>query len=537
MENYDPKQSLNQQIADFNITNTEPMGAANDDGNANPLTLVRKSNHDAKNKLKPDIGINNLEQLYKIIVSNAGRIDFNTYIDAMGGNHEKYIKDGKSKIPLSVTAVIANDYLIILVSLLGYSLSQLYNNDAEVKVTYLFNGKYWLPITEGFIRNLLRNVLVKMGYDPLESQTVGLSDLLVRTSWNKVPKSPNKNNRQILINLDNGTLEIMPNGEVKQLRFNPDNFMLYCLPYEYNHNSKTPLFTKYLDRVLPDKESQKVLQELLGIIFIKNINLEKIGILYGSGANGKSVLLKIITALLGENNISQMDLKSLTTDSNAANNRAQLMGKLLNFAPEINGKGEQAHDLIKRMASCEAIQVKMLYKDTITITDYAKLIFNADVLPSDVGHSHGFFRRFLIVEFGKTITDEEKDPELANKIMANELPGVLNWIIEGTKRLQQNKQFSSCKKSDELLDRYRLESDVVAMWIAERSYIPHEYLSKLLKDLSLDLKDFASNGGYKYPSAKTIADRLRNLGFKTEKPKGYPTKVYITVNNNIIPNF
>lgn len=530
MDNYDPKQALNQQIADFNISNTEPIGAANDDGNANTLSLVRKSNQDAKNKLIPEIGINNLEQLHKVIVSNAGKVDFNAYIDAMGGNHKKYIKEDKTRIPLPVTAVIANDYLVNLFYLLGYSISQLYSNDTEVKAGYLFNGKYWQPITEGFIRNLLRSILVKMGYDPLESQTVGLSDLLVRTFWNKAPKSPAKDNNRILINLANGTLEVMPNGEVKQQRFSPDNFMLYCLPYKYSHDSKTSLFSKYLDRVLPDKDSQNVLQELLGSIFIKNINLEKIGILYGNGANGKSVLLKIITALLGENNISQMDLKSLTTDSNAANNRAQLMGKLLNFAPEINGKGEQAHDLIKRMASGEAIQVKMLYKDTITITDYAKLIFNANVLPSDVEHSHGFFRRFLIVEFGETITDEEKDPELANKIIANELPGVLNWIIEGTKRLQQNKKFSPCKKSDDILKQYRTDSDVVAMLVEERSYTHSNNIPKLLADIYKELDDFARRSGYKTPSIKTVADRLRNLGFKQRK--GKPVAFYMIVKTN-----
>lgn len=525
MNNYDPKQALNQQIADFNITNTEPMGAANDDGNVNTLSLVRKSNHEAKNKLKPDVGINNLDQLHKIIVSNAGKVDLNDYIDMFGGNHEKYIKDGKIKIPLSIVAVVANDYLISLITLLGYSVSQLNSNDVEIKAAYLFNGKYWQPITEWFIRNLLRSVLVKMGYDPLESQTVGLSDLLVRTFWSKAPKSPSKDNKRILINLVNGTFEIMPNGEVKQQPFSQTDFMLYCLPYEYSYDSKKPLFTKYLDRVLPDKESQNVLQELLGCIFIKNINLEKIGILYGCGANGKSVLLKIITALLGENNISQMDLKSLTTDSNAANNRMHLMGKLLNFAPEINAKGEQSHDLIKRMASGEAIQVKMLYKDTITITDYAKLMFNANVLPADVEHSHGFFRRFLIVEFGETISDEEKDPELANKIIANELSGVLNWIIEGTKRLQQNKHFSTCKKSDEILKQYRTDTDVVAMLIEDRNYAPSESMLKILKELYSELEEFARENGYKLPSTKTVAERLRTMSFSQRK--GKPVAFYM----------
>jgi putative DNA primase/helicase len=538
----DAIESLNQQIIDNDVPNAQPypieelMRAANDAGNSNIYKLVKQSQEQAKNPIPATIGVNNLDEIYKIIESNAGAINFDAYIDALGGNHERYIKDGKSKIPQSIIAVVVSDYLINLTSQIGYKLAQLYSNDIEVKAGYLFNGKYWQPFNEGFIRNLLRDILVKMGYDPLEAQTVRLLNTLVQTFWTKAPKCPSRDNNQILINLDNGTLEISPDGSVKQRKFSQCDYMLYCLPYAYDAKALSPLFTEYLNRVLPDKESQNILQELMGSVFIKNINLEKIGILYGSGANGKSVLMKIIITLLGNSNVSQMDLKALTTDRNADNNRAQLMGKLLNFAPEINAKGEQAHDLIKRMASGEAIQVKILYKDTITISDYAKLIFNANMLPSDVELSHGFFRRFLIVEFDQTISDKEKDPELANNIIANELPAVLNWMIEGAKRLQQNKKFSMCKKSDDLLNRYRLESDVVAMWIEERGYIPHEFLTKLLKDLTPDLRDFAMSGGYKSPSDKTIAERMRNLGFKTEKPKGYPTRIYITNHININKN-
>ncbi len=540
-QNESQKQSmemLEKQVADYNINNVEPVEICepmSDSGTAvkvNTYAMVKESQERAKNRLSVVAGLSNIDDLHKIIVSNAGLIDFNRYIDALGGDHKRYIKDGKSRIPQAIIAVIACDYLINLTNLIGYSLAQLFSNDMEVKAGYLFNGKYWQPFNEGFIRNLLRDVLVKMGYDPLEAQTIRLLSTLIQTFWTKAPKCPSRDNNLILINLDNVTLEIAPDGCVKQRKFSRNDYLLYCLPYAYNPKELSPLFTAYLNRVLPDMESQNVLQELMGSVFIKNINLEKIGILYGSGANGKSVLLKIITALLGDSNISQMDLKALTTDRNADNNRAQLMGKLLNFAPEINAKGEQAHDLIKRMASGEAIQVKMLYKDTITISDYAKLVFNANVLPTDVELSHGFFRRFLIVEFGQTIGEDEKDPELANKIIANELPAVLNWMIEGAKRLQQNKRFSACQKSDELLAQYRLESDVVALWLDDRGYIPHDVSNKSLRDLYLDLQDYAKDGGYKTPSAKNVAKRMRDLGFKQRK--GKPVVIYLIIKT---PNY
>lgn len=222
-----------------------------------------------------------------------------------------------------------------------------------------------------------------------------------------------------------------------------------------------------------------------------------------------------------------MDLRSLTIDKNADNNRYQLMNKLLNFASEINAKGDQAHDLIKRMASGEAIQVKLLYKDTITISDYAKLIFNANTLPTDVEHSLGFFRRFLIIPFDRIIDEDERDPDLANKIISTELDGVLNWVIEGTQRLQRQKKFSQCRKSDEILSKYKLDSDVVAIFIDENCYLMSQESARELKDLHEEFMAFVSSHGYKPMSDRAFAKRLRAIGFRTDKPDGSRTKVYI----------
>ncbi len=541
--------SLNRQVADYNINNVEPVeicepvsdskqvvdtnihqealnthSTPNSGDISNPAPTYAENSANSVNHLKihkTDVtGISNPDQLHDIIINQVSEIDFLSYIDEMGGNRNKYIREDKTRIPAAIVAVVVCDYAIKIIDRVGYAICQLCDGDSEIKSAYLFNGKYWLNITDRWIKNLLRDMLLKMGYDPLEARTFAIGIALINSFWDFIPASPSKDNNNVLINLKNCTLHIMPSGEIRQQKFNPADFLMYSLDYDYSSNPACPLFTKYLNRVLPDKQSQNVLQELIGSIFIKNINLEKIGILLGSGANGKSVLLKIISAMLGNQNISQMDLKSLTTDRNADNNRSHLFGKLLNFAPEINARGEQAHDLIKRMASGEAITAKLMYKDTFVMTDYAKLIFNANTLPTDVEHTHGFFRRFLIVHFNQTISDQEKDPELAAKIIASELPAVLNWVIEGTKRLQKNKEFSDCEKSSEMLADYQLSSDIVALWIDEHCYIPHETITKALKDLYTEFASYATQCGHKkIPIDRTLAKRLEFLGFKKRRGK------------------
>lgn len=471
------------------------------------------------------------EQILESVLKDIIKVDYLDYIAVIGGNPDKYMKDGVPKIPQRIIAVMIAHYTHEVMNKKGYYLRQLFTGGVNGTVIYLYNGKYWQIVDRVWIKELLQGVLIATGYDKLEAQTIYLANLLLDTFYQNTPLQPNVISNKVLINLNNGTLEILPDGKTSLNSYNHSDLMMYCLPYEYTANTTGELFMSYLNRVLPDRESQAILQELLGSIFVKNINLEKIGVLLGSGANGKSVLLKVVTALLGDSNVSQMDLKALTTDRNADNNRSHLMGKLLNFAPEINARGEQAHDLIKRMASGEAIQVKMLYKDTITIKDYAKLIFNANTLPTDNEISEGYFRRWLIIHFDQTIRDSEKDPELANKIISSDLPYVLNWIIEGARRIAKNKAFSKCDKSNEILTQYQLESDVVALWVDDCGYVPHESNPVLLKDLYDKFKSWAYEQGYfKIPVNKTVSKRLDSLGFK--KRKGKPLGFFMIIKSS-----
>jgi putative DNA primase/helicase len=58
--------------------------------------------------------------------------------------------------------------------------------------------------------------------------------------------------------------------------------------------------------------------------------------------------------------------------------------------------------------------------------DYAKLIFNVNRMDSaNIEHTHGFYRRLLIIPFNQTIAEDKQDRDLHTKILANKA-GVLN---------------------------------------------------------------------------------------------------------------
>jgi putative DNA primase/helicase len=262
---------------------------------------------------------------------------------------------------------------------------------------------------------------------------------------------------KVLINLQNGTFEITTQG-VKQMGFSPDDFLTYQLPFEYYPTAECPIFMRYLNRVLPDQSSQAVLAEFCGLLFIRNGNrlkIEKCLVLYGKGANGKSVFFEVLTALLGRPNVSFFTLQELTNQSGYY--RANIGDKLVNYASEISRQMNTA--MFNRLASGEPFIARHIYERPIEVVHYAKMIFNANELPKDTEQLHSYFRRLLIIPFCVTIPEAEQDKELHRKIIDNELAGVFNWILAGLKRLLLNKDFTYCQAAADCLEQYRIDSD------------------------------------------------------------------------------
>jgi putative DNA primase/helicase len=187
-------------------------------------------------------------------------------------------------------------------------------------------------------------------------------------------------------------------------------------------------------------------------------------------------------------------------------NRCALGSALLNFGSEINERCDA--ELFKKMASGEPIEARKLYNDAYIMRDYARLAFNANILPKDTEHTTGFFRRFLIIPFNETITESEKDPELARKIINTELSGVFNWVMGGLRRLRLQRKFSSCIAADEALATYLKESDSTAGFLEEGCWMA-DANHKIGKGALYDAyRDYCKDAGHHALSKANFGTRL-----------------------------
>lgn len=323
----------------------------------------------------------------------------------------------------------------------------------EDQCVYCYTGTYWVRIEDFDLKVFLKYAYEKMSGNKIKaSQRETVEGLFKQFPYTVMGLTTGQDKEKI--NFLNGTLELKTGN---LMRHSYQDYFRYVLPYNYDPDATCQLFMKYLDRVLPDKDTQKVLAEYTGWIFT-SLKLEKCLFLYGSGRNGKSVFVDIVESLLGKENISHESLSDMC-GGNGDRSRANLSGKLLNTCSDV-APNAFSGDIFKRIASGEPISTRLLYKDVATLTDYAKMIFCLNELPKTNDKSNGYFRRFLIIPFNIQIPKSEVDPKLAEKIASTELPGIMNWVLEGRRRLITQSGFTESSLCQKQLEEYRYGSGI-----------------------------------------------------------------------------
>lgn len=380
----------------------------------------------------------------------------------------------------------------------------------------VYTGTHWRPVDENVLKAFLGHAAERLGVGDIDAEYCNFQKKLFEQFETSANFSTPERPKITLVNFPNGTLEIDDRKQTLNLRpHDPKDGLTHVLPFTYDTNATCPKFQKYLDRVLPDKNLQKILLEYIGYLFVRTstLKLEKALILCGPGANGKSVAADVITALLGRENVTSYSLQSLTDQG--GHYRAQLANKLLNYIFEIGTRLESS--IFKALVSGEPIEARPLYKDPIIISEYAKLIGNCNELPRDVEQTHAFFRRFLIIPFNQTIPEKEQDKALAQKIIEKELSGVFNLVLQGLRRLLENRNFTHSNIVDETLTTYKRESDSVQMFLYDEGYVKSQKKFAASSKLYDEYRYYTDDNGHKPVSQVVFSKRLKASGFVFER--------------------
>ncbi|TWH82564.1 DNA primase family protein [Sedimentibacter saalensis] len=280
-----------------------------------------------------------------------------------------------------------------------------------------------------------------------------------------------------VINLKNGILNL---DTFEILAHNPQYLSTIQLPISYDNKALAPRFIQFLKEITcGDNELIVVIQEMIAYLLSSDMKAEKAFFLLGSGANGKSVLTTIITYLIGKDNISSIPL----SEFNKQFGLEGIINKKVNIAAENEMGGKSLNtENFKAIISGDNIEINIKYKPSISYRPTCKLVFVTNNLPDTLDITNGFFRKIMIIPFLRTFKPEERNVNLTNELL-EELPGILNWAIEGLKRLRENNFiFSKCKVIEEYTNNYCLEQNPVKEFFMEHV--------KVAKDCKTKQSDF-----------------------------------------------
>jgi len=390
---------------------------------------------------------------------------------------------------------------------------------SENGLYYVWTGKYWRSLEQDALKRFIKQYIKKRGLVPHRSSSVvdGVYKNIAISTGGITYKREESTQ---LLNLNNGVLFISKDA-IDFKSHNKSYNLNYCLDFNYIPNRNNQLWQKFLDDVLPNRQTQRTFQQVIGNLLIRGLKIEVLPFLYGTGGNGKSVVLEVLTGLFGRDNVTTYSLTKITTDEKI---RARIAdGKIMNLSSE-NNMGNVNIDVAKAYSSNEPLDARLNYGNPFEIYNYAKFLGNVNKLSvMDGERTHAIARRQIIIPFLRNLGEDKSitvDIDLHNKILKDKA-GVLNWILDGIMEVLKNRDIFKSEEVTRLLERYKRDTNPVHQMLEENGYkvveegtIPKTmYLT--LKDLYSDYTDFVQEIGVgKLSRAKFKDDLLTYTGVK-----------------------
>lgn len=276
-----------------------------------------------------------------------------------------------------------------------------------------------------------------------------------------------------LVAFNNGIYDLVT-GELKP--FSTDIVITNKIPWDYNPDAYFELADKTLNKLACDDAAiRALLEECIGYCFYRRNELGKAFILTGDKNNGKSTFLDIVKTILGDKNISALDLKELGDRFNTS----MMFGKMANIGDDIGDdflQGSQV-SIFKKIVTGNRIKAERKGQDPFEFNPFIKLLFSANDIPRMKDKTGAVLRRLVIIPFnarfskylpdGVTI-DPDFDPFIKYKLIQKEsIEYLIKLGVEGLKRVITNNEFTKSEKVQGQLDEYEEENNPIIAFIAD----------------------------------------------------------------------
>lgn len=319
-----------------------------------------------------------------------------------------------------------------------------------------------------------------------------------------------------LLGVENGVVDLRAGHHL----FNQPEMLItrYCNA-SYDTDAKCDRWLQFLDQVFQsDIDTIESVQRLLGCTLLGLSGEEILVICYGHGSNGKSVFSNVAHIIMGGYAVTAPP--SLLTarkanDNSPRNDIAAIAGARYLSINEMQAGDRLDEQVVKSLAGREPISARFLHREFFEFMPTFTPWLRTNHKPVVTGQDDGIWRRLILLRFGRTFTDAEKDPALEEKLLA-ERDGILRWMVEGAQKyLQDGLRLSPRMQAERAT--YRKESDLLGEFLADKT-VPNPSAKTNQGSLYEEYRDWCENeAGVRPMSKKSFTQRLAERGYAEGK--------------------
>lgn len=283
----------------------------------------------------------------------------------------------------------------------------------------------------------------------------------------------------------------------------------------------TPLWDTFLKEIIEDEDRINYLQELFGACLFGDSRFHVLPVFVGSGANGKSTILDVISGILNDYAATMPENFLLDTTGNAhPTDIARLRGVRLAVASETRPDGKFNESRVKMLTGGDTLSARFMGQNFFDFKPTHTLFMAVNHLPEVKSGGDGFWRRLRKIDFRKTIPAEKRKENFAQLLIQEEGPGILQWMVDGAVRLT-NQGFSEPDSVKMATQSYRHEEDHIAKFLDEKTIVA-DTASVTKVAMYNSYRDWCSENGEKPVTQNNLSREVRaRLGVAESSNAGF----------------
>jgi P4 family phage/plasmid primase-like protien len=259
----------------------------------------------------------------------------------------------------------------------------------------------------------------------------------------------------------NGTLYIEDGKVDFQPKHNPEDQLCCRIPFNYDPAATCPQWEKFVKWALPDSSRLSLLQEAFGYTLAAGQPFQSFFLFTGVGSNGKSVVISILRQIHQES-YEAVPLASLGDKfglGTIANKRLAVDTEAESAGQGKNGSDMAlAQNILKAWTGGDPVKAEAKKVQGWSTKVSAKYFLSANRRPKFMDPSKGVWRRLKLLKFESVVDEKNQIPNL-DKILAQEMSGIINWAITGLLRLYAQNGFTTSPVLTADIHEYQNDTD------------------------------------------------------------------------------